>query len=85
MPRNQCHLASGSDLSDTEMISKWHVKDYVQQFQYNTQDVRYHFNHPFSQKKGEKAQAQCILKAALKTKENRETGLIHKKGLDCPF
>lgn len=55
----------------TQIILKWHVKDYFQQSQYSMQDFQYHGNDPVSQK-GEKAQAQHASEAALKTKENRE-------------
>lgn len=84
MPKNQCHLASGSDLSDTEIISKWHVRDYIQQCQYSRQDFQYHCNDPLLQK-GEEAQAQYASKAALKAKENREAGPFRRRGLTAGF
>lgn len=83
MPRNQCHLASGSDLSDTEIISKWHVRDCVQQCQYSVQDFQYHCNDPRSEK-GEEAQAQYAAKASLKAQENREAGRF-RRGLPAGF
>lgn len=62
------------------MISKWHVKDSVERFQYNVQNFQHHFNDPLSQK-GEKAHTQYASKAALTAHEDRQAGLLHNKVL----
>lgn len=68
----------------TQIISKWHVKDYVQQSQYSMQDFQYHCNDPLL-KKGEKAQTQHASESALKAKENREVDWLTGRGLTAGF